>query len=176
MNIDWSKAPAGATHFNKAGGSNHRLYSWMQLVDGEWFFYRDQMWDIQHGKFPDDDDQLVKRPQTAWTGEGLPPVGTVCEYLGAHQYDKWSKVNIFAQWKDLVFVEFGYGWRQERDPSRFRPIRTPEQIAAEEREKTIAELKKVFDSISHELCQTSNKYLETLFGAIHDAGWKQVKP
>lgn len=75
--------------------------------------------------------------QIAWDGTGLPPVGTVCEYLGAHRYDEWSVVRIFAEWGDKVFVDFGDGWRDERDESRFRPMRTPEQIASEEREKAI---------------------------------------
>jgi hypothetical protein len=82
----------------------------------------------------------IRNVKQEWTGEGLPPVGTVCEYLGAHQYDQWSKVTIFAEWKDLVFVDFGDGWRQERDSSRFRPIRTPEQIAAEERSIAVSEI------------------------------------
>jgi hypothetical protein len=55
----------------------------------------------------------------------------------------------------------------------FRPIRTPEQIAANERESGIQALKQVFDSCSDDLMPTSNKYLDTLFGAIYDAGWRK---
>lgn len=72
-----------------------------------------------------------------WNGEGLPPVGVVCEYLGAHQYNEWSKVKIFAAWRKFVFVDFTDGWRQEDNPKRFRPIRTPEQIAAEKQAKIV---------------------------------------
>ena len=80
----------------------------------------------------------------SWNGEGLPPVGSAsCEYLGAHKYDEWTVVNIFAHYGHTVFVDFGDGWRAEDDSSRFRPIRTAEQVAAEEREKEIADMMEV---------------------------------
>ena len=74
---------------------------------------------------------------SAWNGEGLPPAGLQCEYLGAHQYDEWTVVTVFAHWKDQVFVDYGDGWRSERDLSRFRPIRTPEQIEADQVSKQL---------------------------------------
>ena len=68
-----------------------------------------------------------------WDGVGRPPIGMAsCEYLGAHKYDEWTVVNIFAHYGHTVFVDFGDGWRAEKDSSRFRPIRTAEQAAAEE--------------------------------------------
>lgn len=121
----------------------------------------------------------IRNVKEEWTGEGRPPVGVPVEYqLRGASNGEWYPTQInFLSGQHVIYCD-NDGDEVRNNPSevKFRPIRTPEQIAAEEREKTIAELKKVFDSISHELCQTSNKYLETLFGAIHDAGWKQVKP
>lgn len=45
--------------------------------------------------------------------------------------------------------------------------------AEENRSSAIESMKKVFDSVSDELMPTSNKYLETLFGALCDAGFKR---
>uniref|UniRef100_A0AAU6W4J2 Uncharacterized protein n=1 Tax=Pseudomonas phage Aurca01 TaxID=3138527 RepID=A0AAU6W4J2_9VIRU len=90
----------------------------------------------------------------AWNGEGLPPVGkAVCEYLGAHQYDVWTVVNIFAEWgegsRKVVFVDFGDldGWRAESDPERFRPIRTAEQIAEDQKKQEVQELMIILGSV-----------------------------
>lgn len=77
-----------------------------------------------------------------WKGEGLPPVGTVCEVFGCeHEYTmrfNFQHVQIIAHHTDsecdrvAVFaaddLEY-HGLTAER----FRPLRTPEQIAAEER-------------------------------------------
>lgn len=43
----------------------------------------------------------------------------------------------------------------------------------ENRSSEIESMKKVFDSVSDDLVPTSNKYLETLFGALCDAGFKR---
>lgn len=89
-------------------------------------------------------DALNAPKVVEWDGVGLPPVGSAsCEYLGAHKYDEWTIVNIFAHYGHTVFVDFGDGWRAEDDSSRFRPIRTAEQVAAEEREKEIADMMEV---------------------------------
>ena len=78
-------------------------------------------------------DALNALKVVEWSGVGLPPIGMAsCEYLGAHQYDEWTVVNIFAHYGHTVFVDFGDGWRAEKDSSRFRPIKTAEQLAEEE--------------------------------------------
>lgn len=130
------------------------------------------------------DDEL----EYEWEGS-LPPAGMVCEgYIYADTADQGRPMN---RWVEGEFIGPAYasnggigGILKATDGrthfigaySYFRPIRTPEQIAAEERELAINSMKKVFDSCSHQLVPTSNKYLETLFGAIHDAGWKRVQP
>lgn len=131
-------------------------------------------------------DDWVRAGPPAWTGEGLPPVGSgVCEYRGAHQWDEWTVVNIFASWgkgsSAVVFVDFGDGWREERDPERFRPIRTPEQIAEEARS---AELNLMIGAIKdhpggrHGVDHlTQLKLHEEACINLYDAGWrKQPSP
>lgn len=72
-----------------------------------------------------------------WDGEGRPPVGTVCEaQIPSKQY-AWERCEIVWHHPDSdgsAAVVHGDGkllsWS-----GTFRPIRTPEQIAAEEREE-----------------------------------------
>ena len=94
-------------------------------------------------------DALNSPKVVEWDGIGLPPVGSAsCEYLGANKYDEWTVVNIFAHRGHTVFVDFGNGWRAEEDSSRFRPIRTAEQVAAEEREAEDNEVMSRYMSLS----------------------------
>ena len=93
----------------------------------------------------------IYRPKTEpWSGEGLPPVGTVCQYNDLlpttfiDQELKWSDVRIVShdiQYGDtyVVFSSLS-GYSANRRPECFRPIRTPEQIAAEVRDREIADL------------------------------------
>jgi hypothetical protein len=175
MNIDWSKAPEGATHWDT--GLHGRTPGWMRLDETTWYWWPvdgakcERKWFVCCETYPSETKEFVARP-TAWSGEGKPPVGTVCEYLGAHQYDQWSVASIFAHWKDMVFVDFGDGWRQERDLSRFRPIRTPEQIAAEERENSIQQM---IDDTNILTGIMSDRRI--MAGQLYDAGYrKQVSP
>ncbi len=137
--VDWSKAPEGATHYCEGSVDNTH---WRDLSGENARYWFNDRWN-DHGLSSAhclaSNVRYIARP--AWNGEGLPPVGkSVCEYLGANQYDEWSVVNIFAHLDNIVFVEYGNGWRAERDISRFRPIRTAEQIAEDEREAGIREI------------------------------------
>lgn len=149
--IDWSKAPADATHFSPAYGYFVDLWAkkdgdtWMYcaMLDGSSWY---------HGWDPANGEVYISRPME-WTGEGLPPVGTVCEVrtcthkyserfngqivtiVAHHQDDEGCKVAVFAaennEYHGLV-------------AERFYPIRTAEQISAEEREKGIQEIRDLF--------------------------------
>ncbi|VVM35936.1 hypothetical protein PS645_00022 [Pseudomonas fluorescens] len=121
-----------------------------------------------------------------WFGDGLPPPGTICEIAASTQYlinryPEGAKVKVYSNFTDdrgielAAFIDAAGQVGGVAIAKCFRP--TKEQIAEAERDRAISELKKVFDSRSHELMPTSNKYLDTLFGAIHDAGYrKQVTP
>ncbi len=86
-----------------------------------------------------------------WSGEGLPPVGTVCEIAASTEYLKIShpegtKVKVYANFTDdrgvelAAFVDAPGKVAGVAVARCFRPIRTPEQIAAEEREKAAKDM------------------------------------
>lgn len=139
MNIDWSKAPEGATHFAPQGKG----------LDARWFdmdkkrvrvFHNDQWEDINFWAGRTD---LIPKPALAeWTGEGLPPVGMVCEcHLPGELTNNYSWVEAKVIWHNgptecaVVRSTSKLAWCDE-----FRPIRTPEQIAAEKREVAIQKM------------------------------------
>lgn len=82
---------------------------------------------------------VATRPKQ-WNGEGLPPVGTVCEawHLGCEQ----GVVEIRYSGECMVLWSVSRKHEQcsASENYTFKVLRTPEQIAAEEREKAITEL------------------------------------
>lgn len=114
----------------------------------------------------------------AWSGQGLPPVGVVCEVASRYAHGG-DRVRIVAHDDGEAVGRYMSGELIGSYTSfvggELVPIRTPEQIAAEGRERTIAEMKECFDSVSDELVPTTNKYLTTLFGAMYDAGFRKPK-
>lgn len=169
--IDWSKAPKWATGHGLAGLSGSPV--WLSqdkytYVDGRqrggvFYFDSDEGFGLHEIR------EVVARP-SPWNGTGLPPVGTVCE---VNLYG-WRRCEVFAHKvegdKDPDIL-FSYtrddgepAWNWVRYPSRFRPIRTPEQIAADEREKAVADMKLIWAKAgSHR------------FHAIYDAGYRKVE-
>lgn len=149
--IDWSKAPSHATHW--CPGNARIEAGWIYQAGGEFYScYSDR--GLEH--IPDfpawRKARLVPRP-TAWTGDGLPPVGEVCEASLSHINDgAWTAVEILAHAKhdsdDAVLVrEKNRGTMHGiiYDRSWFRPIQTPEQIAEEERKAAIVEIGRLFN-------------------------------
>ena len=74
-----------------------------------------------------------------WTGEGLPPVGTVCE-IYIDKTATWVKSTVVAH---VVLRGVSHAIAHDGEScfygiaSDFRPMRTVEQIAAEEHERQI---------------------------------------
>lgn len=102
----------------------------------------------------------------AWVGVGLPPVGAVCEV--SVRGEDWFEITIKlydggdVAWRRTSTAGLGC-WQV--DECQFRPVLTPEQIAAEERTKAIDELVKV-------TCINRGEAAK-----IYDAGYrKQVAP
>lgn len=181
MNIDWSKAPE-ATHYDNRRWcekafmrKNHNGKDWEYLSrDGNWIMY---------GPIPDSEmTDLIERPYE-WAGEGLPPVGTVCEFnTMAVTDEEWHKllplrediqVTVIAHCtqpsgtQTAVFTFNCTGGLQVEMgvAELFKPIRTPEQIAAEERDKAVREMQGL-GGIQRQSAEW-----------IYDAGYrKQVKP
>lgn len=72
-----------------------------------------------------------------WAGEGHPPVGTVCEWHP--NVHGWVEVTILGRDGDCTWyrVKGEEASQTCRHMAFFRPIRAPEQIAEEEREKYV---------------------------------------
>lgn len=74
-----------------------------------------------------------------WNGEGLPPAGVECEFSLNRGTVAWVKgVVIGADGAHMVVLRHR-GEYHARNKHSVRPIRTPEQIAAEERVKAAQE-------------------------------------
>ncbi|WP_338571594.1 hypothetical protein V6L78_26940 [Pseudomonas canadensis] len=133
MNIDWSKCPE-ATHFDPVDQNFLR-----EIDESLLLFNTIRGWTVptytQYGvTIKDCHRPLIKRPE--WTGEGLPPVGMVCEYTSNGGLN-WRETSVLFIDEQVVLLS-GYPLYKLADPDiAFRPIRTPEQIATEEREAAI---------------------------------------
>lgn len=110
----------------------------------------------------------------AWNGpeDGLPPVGmTVERKVG---YDGWQVTTICGHSPDGKSFAAFYDNELAGWSSVFRPIRTAEQLAAEEREEAIREMNRVARS------GTKPYLASTGMGggceALYDAGYRLVKP
>lgn len=111
-----------------------------------------------------------------WSGEGLPPVGTVCEAAIPHTSGPDNARSfIWIEGRVIAYHEIKgktYAWFAEDDgfypPGvfEFRPIRTPEQIAAEERDKAV-------DAMLMVSFEESTR--RHIFEALYDAGYRKAK-
>lgn len=178
MNIDWSKAPdwAIANALYAFGGEISRMWvgeSQYQPFDSlRPYPYGGGVGEVRHNCTRREFCYETPRP-TPWTGEGLPPVGSTCEVDVA---GAWTSGVILAHClppKEGFAVaqidgEVGIAIGAEHD---FRTIRTPEQIATEERELAITDICLVLDK------DPSRPTLREKAGILYDAGYrKQVKP
>lgn len=99
MNIDWSKAPEGATHYHIGDDIN----PWRRIKDtvayehyrGKWLMVNS----FNKGCMP---DYYVPIPQKSWDGQGLPPVGIECEFSLNLGSIGWAKGRVIGH--DGVFA------------------------------------------------------------------------
>lgn len=191
MSIDWSKE-FGATHCDERARCFYKLEgdTWkLHLGDDEWC----KSHSLYNGetKF----SELIEHPKQpqAWSGpeDGLPPVGTVCEFAGGENcaddpFDKdlkeGAKVTIIAHFKSGGFDIAAFIFRpmnanrgecsvEQGMYGCFRPIRTPEQLAAEERERAIDSM--VEEIVGYfEYPKAAEQYLG-LATRLHDKGFKR---
>lgn len=137
--IDWSKAPADATHCYEV------VPEFFKKKDGKWmvWFGLAKRWALS--EIPSRHENLVYRPTSPqWSGEGLPPVGVFI--VNAEDFKGKSEVIIHRHGGVIVEQEDGVA----ADYVLFRKgecfaVRTPEQIAADEREAAIDQ---VMDNLS----------------------------
>ena len=128
--IDWSKAPEGATHYNKSierfykveNGTYVYLYS---CNDDGWLPSAHSGSELNHKRF-------TKRPPE-WNGEGLPPSGTVCDM---YRYNCWSGCEVIGVHGDFAIV-YHNGDYITADSNYLRPIKS-------ERERVIDEMHEAY--------------------------------
>lgn len=143
--IDWDKAPEGATHWQPE--NSKLLGAWFKIREGSRLFKMQgqKNW-LEYDGPLSDLGEMIERP-SAWPGTGLPPVGTVCEHhklCGViSDSASWQQVKIIAHITDdnrispvAVYMPCGTSAPcvGQSIAEGFRPIRTPEQIAEDLRE------------------------------------------
>ncbi|HGJ9381286.1 TPA: hypothetical protein ACJX8O_003463 [Pseudomonas aeruginosa] len=137
MSIDWNTAPEGATHWEPSGTVFGE--GWMKKVGNEWSYWLEGS-EVWAGVWADcfvsaeREATFEARPKEAWDDQGLPPVGAKCL---TDRNDFLREVTILCHGKTRTFV-FDHVSQEEiclvLKDRVFLPIRTPEQIAAEERD------------------------------------------
>ncbi|OXT86554.1 hypothetical protein [Pseudomonas aeruginosa] len=167
MSIDWSTAPEGATHWEPRGPDFSE--GWMKKEGNEWFYWGEGTNKWFKGKLScnvsaEREATFEARPQEAWDGQSLPPVGITCE--------SWRSgvrriVKILGHGDEYIFVREDDGREillSIGDGREFRPIRTPEQIAAEERSKECDRIFFILSNVERE----GNR--SDMAEALYDAG------
>lgn len=163
--IDWSKAPEGYDVHIDWGDRQYfyRVEGDRYVRDGCFYAYITETAALE--------GVVVNRRPMVWNGEGLPPVGTVCDCrviagaewtrceIVAHKYHDGNAYAIAFVDENTVMLSCGI---------RFRPIRTPEQIAAEDREKAIEEMWAVYWKPEVETAMEG-------LGLLYDAGYRKVE-
>ncbi|EPF9793844.1 hypothetical protein ACSWMZ_006112 [Pseudomonas aeruginosa] len=162
MSIDWSKAPEGA---NKAGFTGHEYLQFYRIpgMFGDYDYWNERMGDWCGSDFPTCANHLFDRPEKVeWDGQGLPPVGVECEYR--HMiWPEYRRCEIrYISDESLVAYDDAQEQFYRTRDMLFRPIRTPEQIAAEEREKAI-----------EEMCFAEETLTVKQAKALYDAGYRR---
>ncbi|MBX5769587.1 hypothetical protein ISD85_03225 [Pseudomonas aeruginosa] len=162
MSIDWTKAPEGA---NKAGFTGPNNYLQFYRIPGRFGDY--DYWIENNGwrgtDFPTCANQLFERPaKVEWDGRGLPPVGVECEYR--HMiWPEYRRCEIrYISDESLVAYDNGQEQYYRTPDMLFRPLPTPEQIAAEERKKAI-----------EEMCFAEETLTVRQANALYDAGYRR---
>ncbi|MFG4413070.1 hypothetical protein [Pseudomonas aeruginosa] len=164
MSIDWTKAPEGA---NKAGFTGPDNYLQFYRIPGMFGDY--DYWSEKRGwcgnDFPTCANYLFERPaKVEWDGQGLPPVGTVCEYR--HMiWPEYRPCEIrYISEESLVAYDDAQEQFYRTCDMLFRPLPTPEQIAAEEREKAVGDMAMSIQGVPYQY--------PTLY-ALFDAGYRR---
>ncbi len=164
MSIDWSKAPEGA---NKAGFTGHEYLQFYRIpgMFGDYDYWNEKMGRWCGSDFPTCANHLFDRPEKVeWDGQGLPPVGVECEYR--HMiWPEYRRCEIrYISDESLVAYDDAQEQFYRTRDMLFRPIRTPEQIAAEERSKECDRIFFILSNVGRE----GNR--SDMAEALYDAG------
>lgn len=184
MNIDWIE---GATHY---GIGDDCPVFFRNIIKGESYEFKNVYssgimadW-LECTGYIDIPNGLVERPkkQGVWDGEGLPPAGLDVEVMQGGfpsvafdwQACKVLAINIGSDERPQVITRDFHGdvaiYYPGIDSVYFRPIKTAEQVAAEEREKAIEEM--VFGVCGCEP-DGGNTSAFMMCGFLYDAGYRK---
>lgn len=158
MSIDWNKAPEGTTHYHIGEDIN----PWRKIEGTVAYEHYRGKWlrvnSFNEGCMP---GYYVPIPQETWDGKGLPPVGISVEWLSsAHG---WLGGRVVGHDGSVAVVSHNDGYTGCH-PHEVRPMPTPEQIAAEEREKAVGDMAMSIQGVPYQY--------PTLY-ALFDAGYRR---
>ena len=159
MAIDWDSAPEGFPVWVESFLSSFKS-DWHKENEGSYTDRAGVSWSK-----PGETLYIAHHRPASWNGKGAPPVGTVCEMATIGVF--WETVEIMFLSKTYAItkgVEGEQHWHI-RDVT-FRLIRTPEQVAADEREIVIN------DMLS---CCTTKGTVTKIIQALYDAGYRKQK-
>ena len=180
--VDWSLAPDDATHAR----DYQRGVDFYKRESGLWLFWDRAKWDVAVGTSEKD---CERRPKP-WSGpeDGLPPVGSTVQVRDqephkcyAHHCGKSATIlaHRIGSYSEPVAVYHvsgldGLDEYHALVEACFRPIRTPEQLAAEEREKAVIDFKQVLDELSQDYCMHLTPHaIDWLAVRLDRAGFKR---
>ena len=184
MTIDWSKAPEGATHWDM--GLDGAVAGWMRVNEGQWYWWPvdgaqcERKWHVCLTPKQPKSGKYLARP---WNGEGLPPVEAVCEYTLNSGISWFTCVICYIYMDKRALIAKCF--TSERSPEfieqeiplddllrvQFRPIRTADQIEAEQRECAITDMCVLLGKDS------TRAGVRAMAGVLYEAGYrKQVAP
>lgn len=121
--------------------------------------------------------QWIERPAAEWDGQGLPPVGVECE---AVHDDAWRRVKVIACDEGRTVFRWAEGsdkgvYAAYTLPICFRPLRTAEQLAAEQRQAAIdamcREIEQAVGYWNHSI--DASVAMRAVVEALHDAGYRK---
>ena len=174
MNIDWSKAPEDATHC-LSGRDFFKLDNLGRVV---LFINGSAHNTLNHiGDFLS--SSIVERPkkQGVWDGDGLPPVGVICEHEPYEMRNDPHKVEIIAHKK--ASLDVAVFWDEERQIvsyssyHSFRPIKTAEQLAEEEKKKAIDDMQRIYEESMMDYSSRLGHASRPAIKALYEAGYRK---
>ena len=120
-----------------------------------------------------DEPQNVARIE--WDGEGLPPAGTACDIRQTTLPNEWASATVLFVGDRRVFYRTADGDEMSRPINflLFRKIRTPEQIAADEREHGIRNACTDISKALSELHEAEEPTAVAIIEAMIDAGYRK---
>jgi hypothetical protein len=168
--IDWSKAPEGATHYY-AGLDSCICRHWIKSACNErhWMDTGGEMSQWRRDPAPVDLSLTVCRPSPIWSGTGLPPVGMILQVAPRFKQELGTVKVVGFNGRSIVCVRTDgddIGSYRGFLPDELIAIRTPEQIAADEREAAITEFCELIG-------RNGTDFVRATLARIYDAGYRR---